>query len=73
MIVSISGDIFNVLYLSEEGSTADGGSLLWCQGHPAPAAPTGQSAALWVCRSGKPQLSREQFHPNTLLDLSVDH
>lgn len=58
-IVSKLGHGSNVLYLSEEGSTAGGGSLLWCQGHPAPAALTGQSANLWVCRSAKPQLNRE--------------
>lgn len=53
VITSILEYMFKVLYLSVVGSTADGGSLLWCQGCPAPAAPTGQSAALWVCRSGK--------------------
>lgn len=43
----------NVSYLSVEGSTAGGGSLRWCQGHPAPAAPTGRSAAPWVCTPRK--------------------
>lgn len=38
-------------YLSAEASAAGGGSLLWPRGRPAPAAPAGQSEALWVCRS----------------------
>lgn len=42
-----------ILYLSVKASRADGGSLLLYQDHPAPAAPTGRSAALSVCTSAK--------------------
>lgn len=62
-------------YLSVKGSTADEDSLLWCQGHPAPVAPTGQSAALWVDRSGKnkvqPQRKNAQHIHSATADLSV--
>lgn len=47
----------NILYLSVEASTADGDSLLSYQENPAPVAPKGQSAALWVCTSGKSKLT----------------
>lgn len=57
----------SMLYLSEVGSTADGSSLLWWSyGRLAPVVPEGQSAALWVCMSGKSQMS--QFLVDSHLD-----
>ena len=57
----------DVIYPSVEGSAEGGGSLLWSKRHRAPAAPTGQSAALWVCRSGKPQQRRNFFLKKILM------